>query len=333
MSLFDNTSSPPVVISFNSKDRISGTNSNFQSKPVDLGVNKYNAICLIQASIPRSFYNVPSGYNTFTLRELGVNTTITIPVGSYNRINIKTAIATALNTSSPNGWVYSVSYPTSSQADTFKFTFSVSGNTGQPSFIFTTNMARQMGFDDNSTNIFVANTLTSTNCINLSYITRAFIRSDIVLNANDGILEEILNYGSYPMLSLAYYQQYSFDLNSRDYNPSASNSWTFSLTDSYGELIELNGIPWSFSVVFYQRADTHQLHKEDLLIRNEERLFNVSQQQEILKQQLEENIGVIKEELKQDISTLKPIFPVLPFGSSSIIPNLLPVPEIKYPEK
>jgi hypothetical protein len=40
MSLYDSTNSPPVVISFNSKNRISGTNSNFMSVPVDIGVNK-----------------------------------------------------------------------------------------------------------------------------------------------------------------------------------------------------------------------------------------------------------------------------------------------------
>jgi hypothetical protein len=46
----------PVVISFNSKDRISGTNSNFVSTPIDIGINKFDSVCLVSASIPKSFY-------------------------------------------------------------------------------------------------------------------------------------------------------------------------------------------------------------------------------------------------------------------------------------
>ena len=40
MTTFDATFSYPQIVSFNSKDRISGTNSSFQSTPVDLGLNK-----------------------------------------------------------------------------------------------------------------------------------------------------------------------------------------------------------------------------------------------------------------------------------------------------
>jgi hypothetical protein len=50
---------------------------------------------------------------------------------------------------------------------------------------------RQLGFDDASVNDFVAIALASTNAINLSYILRAFIKSNICLNAQDGILEEL----------------------------------------------------------------------------------------------------------------------------------------------
>lgn len=280
MSLFDQSLSTPVVLSFNSKDRISGTNSSFISAPLDLGYNQYDSVALVQASIPRSFYNVPTSYRTFTLRELGVNYVVTMTAGSYNKINLATNLATRLTAASGNGWTYSVTYPSASQPDTFKYTFSVTGNTGQPSLIFTDSMFRQLGFEENTTYAFSANSLVSVNCINLAYISRAFIKSNVCINAQDDVLEEILNYGSYPMLSLAYFQQVSFDLNTRNYNPGNTNSWLFSLVDSFDQEIDLNGVPWSFSLVFYKRNDTHEIHKNDLLIKNEERLFKISQEQE-----------------------------------------------------
>lgn len=281
MSLFDQSLSTPVVLSFNSKDRISGSNSSFISAPLDLGYNQYDSVALVQASIPRSFYNVPSSYRTFTLQELSVNYVVTLTAGSYNKINLATNLASVLTAASGNGWTYSVTYPSASQPDTFKYTFSVTGNgVNQPSFIFTDSMFRQLGFEENTTYAFSANSLVSVNCINLAYISRAFIKSNVCINAQDDVLEEILNYGSYPMLSLAYFQQVSFDLNTRNYNPGNTNSWLFSLVDSFDQEIDLNGVPWSFSLVFYKRNDTHEVHKNDLLIKNEERLFKISQEQE-----------------------------------------------------
>lgn len=301
MSLFDQSLSTPVVLSFNSKDRISGTNSSFISAPLDLGYNQYDSVALVQASIPRSFYNVPSSYRTFTLRELGVNYIITMTAGSYNKINLATNLASKLTAASGNGWTYSVSYPSASQPDTFKYTFSVTGNTGQPSLIFTDSMFRQLGFEENTTYAFSANSLVSVNCINLAYISRAFIKSNVCINAQDDILEEILNYGSYPMLSLAYFQQVSFDLNTRNYNPGNTNSWLFSLVDSFDQEIDLNGVPWSFSLVFYKRNDTHEIHKNELLIKNEERLFKISQEQEKIQN---EAAGLTTGEIRQQSGTL-----------------------------
>lgn len=324
MSIYDNTYSPPQVVSFNSKDRVSGTNSSFQSVPVDLGQNRYDSVCLVQASIPKSFYNVPTNYNQFVLKELGLSTTITVPVGSYNKNNLMTTLSTLLTAGSValgHTWVYTVSYSATTGPDTFKYTYTVTGNTGQPSLIFTDESPfRQLGFEPSSTNIFVANTISSTNAINLSYILRMFIKSNISQNAQDGILEEILSVGSFPPLSIVFYQQYNFDMNTKTFNTDNKNSWLFSLVDSYGQEIDLNGIPWAFTLVFYQRNTTHEIHKADLLINNEQRLFNIQQQQnEIQKQLGAENNGI------------NPVYTVKPFGSSSVVDAFLP-PEIVYPK-
>jgi hypothetical protein len=330
MSIYDASSTTPIVVSFNSKDRIGGSNSNFQSKPIDLGINKFDSIAVVAASIPRSFYNVPSSYRTFTLRELSVNYTVTLTTGSYNRNNLALVLSTALTSASGNGWTYTVTYPnTALVGDTFKYTFTVSGNgVNQPSFIFTSSMFRQLGFEENTTYAFTSNTLVSANCINLAYISRAFIKSNICLNAQDGVLEEILNYGSFPMLSLCYYQQTSFDLNTRIYNDSNTNSWNFTLVDSFNQEIDLNNIPWSFSLVYYKRNDTHEVHKNELMITNEERIFRLGKEQEKIKQQLEmgelteppPTLAQISPAYTSASSTmLQPVFEQQPYGMSGTI--------------
>lgn len=338
MSLADNTFSAPYIVYISSNNRASGTNSNFQSAPIDLGINKYDACCVCQASIPRSFYNIPSGYNSFTIKE-GVNTaTITIPVGSYNRINLQNVLQTKLNETRTGGWTYVVSYPdTATQGDTFKYSVSVSGNSSQPQFIFTNSLFRQLGFEQNSTNTFSSNSLTSTNCINLAYATRAFIKSNICSGID--VLQEILGYGSFPMLSVAYFEQQDYDLNSRILNPNNLNSWTFVLVDAFDQIIDLNGVPWSLSIVLYERNNTHEILKTDLELRNEERLIQLQTKEEELKSIIKENEAPISEVFSgadislpiDTIDMLSPLFPVKPFNSSSSLESA-PTPLIEKPK-
>ena len=333
MSLYDSSSTAPQVVSFNSKDRISGSNSNFVSAPVDIGINKFNSVCLLCASIPKSYYNVPSGYNTFTLTEKGVNTTITIPVGSYNKINLASVLSTLLTNGSValgNNWTYVITNPSPTQADTFKFTFTVSGNgLFQPTITMTsTSPFRQLGFEPSSSYPFVANVLTSANAINLAYILRIFIKSNICNDSNDGVLDEILSVGSFAPQSVLFYQQFNIDVNTRIFNSNLPNSWNFVLVDSYGQEIDLNGIPWAFTVVFYERNNTHEIHKNELLITNEQRLFQIEMTQRKLIESIknknkdnEPNVGTTEgQTLGSTTGDLEPIYPV---KSNYVIPELV----------
>jgi hypothetical protein len=335
MSLYDSTITPPLIVNFNSKDRVSGTNSNFNSIPVDLGNNAFDTVCLVQASIPKSFYNMPTGYNTFTLTENdGVTTssvTVTIPPGNYNRINLQSVLATTLTNASPDGLTYTVSYPASTQADTFHYTFGVDApSLWTISFTFGARSPfRQLGFDVGTytfTDItLVLQELESINALNLSYILRAFIKTNLVADATDSIFEEILSFGSYPSSSVVHYIQYNFDMNSRKLSPSAKNSWNFVLQDAFGQEINLEGVPWAFSVVFFQRNKTHEIHKTELMITNEERLFKIEQEQKGLQEQLttpateSKQEGLITTLPPQPgfVSEMQPLYPVLPFGSST----------------
>jgi len=337
MTSFDASNSYPTVISFNSKDRVNGTNSSFLSQPVDLGVNKYDSVCLMTASIPKSYYNMPTNYNSFTLTEKGVSTPINITVGSYNKLNLAIVLSqllTAGSTTLGNNWTYVVSNPNvQSGPDTFKFTFTVSGNGGfQPTFTFGQNSPfRQLGFEQATSYTFVANTLVSVNAINLAYILRMFIVSDICDQATDGILAEILSVGSFPPQSVIFFQEFNIELNTRVFNSTNSNSWNFSVVDSFGQLVDFVGVPWAFTLVFYKRTDTHELHKQELMITNEQRLFQIEQAQRKLIDNVKKNSTTTteKEEDTKDTTSkettpptsstgteeqtedMKPIFPVL----------------------
>jgi hypothetical protein len=352
MSIANNSSTNPIVVNFSSTRRTNGENSNFYSNPIDIKINKFDSICLLQASVPKSSYNIDIPYNTFTLEENGILSLITIPPASYNNINILPVLTNALNTQSALGWTYNAYYNTPTwhcgDVDNFHFHFTVSNNLGiQPKFIFGLfNMEKPLGFDPNSTNTFIGDELTSQNCVNLSNITRCFIKSNIVVNTYLSILEEILSYGDFPPLSLCYYQQYSVDLNAREFNNSGINSWQFSLVDANDQLINLNGVPWSFSVVFFQRNNLHELQGLELKIQNELRLLDLSAKQEEIIKRVDEkgrliDMNITDNQLRQEttqaltpqeVSTLDPvsqainanlpIFPTMAFGSSSIVKDI-----------
>lgn len=364
MSISNNSSVAPIVVNFSSQSRESGSNENFFSTPITFKINQFDSVCLLQASVPKSTYNISPPYNTFTLTEDGVSTTVTIPPASYSAQNLIPALTLALNTASPNGWTYAVYYNNStwkcSDPDIFKYLFTVSGNGGiQPIFSFGVfAMEKPLGFDKNSSNQFVGDELQSQNCVNLSNITRCFIKSNIVINAYLSILEEVLNYGDWGPLQQCYYQQYSIDLNSREFNNSGVNSWQFILVDANDAIINLNGVPWSFSLVFYQRNNLHELQGLEMRIQNELRILDLQSQQEQLVKQVDSKGKLIDLELNKEkipveelpVSTPSevpvldpineaikgrlPIFPVRPFGSSSIVRDvtldseMFPSPEL-----
>jgi hypothetical protein len=332
MSLYNASNTSPTVVPFNSKNRVSGNASSFVSTPVDLNLNSYDSVVLLAASIPKSWYNVPSNYNTFTLTEKGVSTTITIPPGSYTKINLSLKLAALLTAGSVtlgNNWTYTCTYPAPTEPDDFKYTFTVSGNgLFQPSFTFTTvSPERQLGFEQSTTYNFVANTLQSVNAINLAYVLRIFLKSNICDTANDGILAEFQNIGSYPSQSVVYYQETEIDVNTKVFNKSNTNSWTFTIVDSFDRIVDLNGIPFSFTLCFFQRSDTHELHRTDLMIQNEQRLFRIEQEQKKIEEEVnkttkEEPQSETKTtgELGKEEENLKPIYPI---EANYILPELI----------
>ena len=71
------------VFYVNSTNRVSGSSdTNFSVALNILPNNSFNRICLMQLSVPKSFYNFYTGNNTLVLRELGLSYTVTFTPGS-----------------------------------------------------------------------------------------------------------------------------------------------------------------------------------------------------------------------------------------------------------
>lgn len=233
------------IYHIDSRQRVSGTNSNFSYKLENMPPNA-NRCCVLQASIPKSYYLIAEGKNTFTLEEDSTQVVISLDVGDYSRRGIQTHLTTLLNNNSPNGYTYSIDYSTGTEtAQTGKFTFNVSDNGGiQPKFIFGDYIAEELGFEFNNEYDFSGNTLTSLDVVKLIREDTLYIHSDIATNINDNILQEIFAVQNDAFSSIVF-QQFNHDLNAREITHKDKNVYNFYLTNESGsDEIDLNGINW-----------------------------------------------------------------------------------------
>lgn len=270
MALYNQYTQPQTYY-IDSFDRVSGISSNFLCDPISL-YEKYTHCAVKQVSIPKVFPNIPTSYNTFTLKEGAVSRTITLEVGYYNKNTMIAELPALLNAASVlngNNWVYTMSYRTALQVQNFKFTFSVTGNGGsQPSFIFTDSQVwLQLGFNV-GTSVFVGSTLTSDNIINFNPTSKLYIVSDLVSSSNESILQEVLNVDTVGFGSCIFYQnQGNLDLESKEIVGNQKNSFNIQLINENGQDVDLQGQNWSMSLIFYNRNDTNELMREELKIK------------------------------------------------------------------
>jgi hypothetical protein len=244
------------IIRVNSALKSSGeTHSNFTATLQITPNNYYTHVSLMRASIPRTFYSVNSPYNVFTLVE-GSNTfTVSIREAQYTRKSLIAVVITALNTA--GNFTYTGSYDSSSTiGDTGLYTFTVSGNSGvQPAFIFADDsLTYQLGFENGTYN-FVANSLTSVDVINLSYVDNVlYIISDMASGAKDSILGSIISSSSSTM-SYINYVNTQVDESALRYNGAVnSNTFSFKLVDENFKIVDTRGSNIWFQIILYRRV-------------------------------------------------------------------------------
>ena len=277
MSIISDTDSRLVLV--NSLNRlpssISETDFLFN---VMLPYNDYDRVCVTQIGYPRNYYDVDQYTNTFTLTELGTSVTVTLPIGWYNVNTMLTEVVAQLNTASPHTWTYACTYPTYGSVSTNKFTFTVTGNSGnQPTFSFNSDDCyNQLGFYVNSVNVFSGSTLTSTTTINISYINKLFLQSTICSEDQNNLLLPLLAPGTVPNGAFLYYQETQVEANSRKFTNTKDNIFHFQVFDEYGNIILNNGMNFAFTLLFYKKENINSLMRKHLEAENLEKLMTIS---------------------------------------------------------
>ncbi len=249
-------------IYINSANRNSGTPSAF-SIEIQVPINeKYDSCAITQVSIPISYYLIIAGSNTFGLVENGVETTISIVPGNYNINSFCIIISALLNSSSPNGWTYTMTYPNSfTQNNTGKITYTVSGNgASQPELHFNDQpdhfnyVNQQFGFEYGSMNVFVGNTLVSTIVVDFTNETTLFIHSDLVDGGDNDIIQEVYHGDSIPLSILDFIIPDVDGFSKRLKIPSTQIA-NFYITDQNNKTIDLNGVDCVFTLLLYKKND------------------------------------------------------------------------------
>lgn len=249
------------TIYINSKDRLSGTSSDFVARiEVDRSI-AFDKISLINATIPRSFYNVTSRNNVFLVEENGQQRSITLPPANYSRKTIRNVVQSLLNTDSEPGYSYTVSIDSSSVGDTGKFTFTVTTSNPQPSFIFSSSSpVAELGFPI-GTHAFVTGKLVAVNVANLLEKSRVIIRSNICQNQNNNVLQNMLATSGSSFDFINYSNNTPVE-NYRDFVMDASNIYTFTLYDENLDVLDLNGLNFSFTIMLWRESKILDMLKD-----------------------------------------------------------------------
>ncbi len=259
-----------IVDSGSSKAK--GTTGNFQYELNIPRGHDFDRVCVLQAIIPKSYYLIRVPYNSFTLLEDGVYTDIAITPGNYNVKSWITIISSLLTSSSSQGWIYNMSFPNPiTQVDTGLITYSVSGNSSQPSFIFplTSLVHEQFGFNLGSENIFSGDTLISKNVVKFQVEDVIFIHSDISSNNDmsekNDVLQEIYASSTPNFSNIIYQNSGAIEAYSKKLTTSDSNSYKFVFTDEKENEMDFNGQNSVFTLLVYKKDNINQLIAKNLL--------------------------------------------------------------------
>ena len=236
-----------------------GSHSDF-SYILDVEIdNQFDSVVLLDASIPKSAYIVSSSNNEFTLDEGGVPRTITLPVGNYNRASFKAVLLGLLNAGAYN---YTISYDNASRSeDNGKYVFTIVETGVDPIFEFGADGPYyQMGFEPNSSNSFVSETLTSVNVSNFRFQSVYFLQSDICQNNNNNILQNIISTQSNDFNYINWVNTIP-ETYAKDFIRDKANLYNFRLVDEDKKPIDLNGVNITFTLCLFKKNKIDQLIK------------------------------------------------------------------------
>jgi len=224
----------------NSRNRLSGNDSNFK---IEIKIDDvFDKVAITTLSIPKSWYLIKPS-DSFILHE-GLNQfTITLPEGNPTRRALCSMLEIALNAA--GAFTYSVTYSNIvTSSDNGKITFSVSDNDSQPSLEIGNSLFEVLGFNKNSINTFITNTLISTNVIKLTSEDTILIKSDLI--EDTGLMYSITSFTE-PFFSVI---AQTLPVVYRPCRTRNSNIYHFWITNEDDEPLDTNGLNITLTLLF-----------------------------------------------------------------------------------
>lgn len=233
-----------------------GSPGDFKYK-LNIPQSRYTHCVLLSATIPKSYYSITAA-DTFILEETSGTATISITAGNYSRTSLATTVKNALNLASPGGYTYDITFPKiGTTVDNGHYTFTVTGNSSdQPYFRFTVTSSEiyeKLGFDNSTSYQFSSDSLESVNVIKIQAEDTLFLRSDLVQNRNDSILQEIFTADTASYGSIVWYNPFTTE-STKTIGINSSNEYRFYLTNESGRIIDLNGINVQYTIKLFDYA-------------------------------------------------------------------------------
>lgn len=250
------------VNSANRESPSTSTHSNFSFK-FDLPENKFDQVVVLDIAVPKSYYLIQDGRNTFQLSEGTSTATITVTAGNYSSTSFAKHVVSLLNTASPNHYTYTMTLNNQG-----KFDYEVKAPQSQPSITVTTNVYEQLGFEPNTENKFVNNLLVSVNCVDFQRESTLFLRSNMIATGTgDNVLQQVFTESTSDFGNITYKCEDVIAL-AKPLIPNSSNVYNFYLTNENDEKIDTNGRNLVFTLMFFKKSfvneNMNQLVKQTL---------------------------------------------------------------------
>lgn len=247
------------ILYIDSQDRPTGQSSSNFSLYIPKGFievsnqNQKIRITLLDALIPRNFWAITSTNRNFLLNINGTLYNINLPLGFWNVNQLATQLKVLLESANAS-YTWTITY--NQNVNYYVFSFTTSGSTNV-SFIFSANdCADFLGFSNSTTNVFVANQLTSSKGINLQGENCIYLRTNI---SNEIPNIEYTQQGNFSVsnilaripISVAPFQNIIYQDYSNTYSVIVEQNYidniTINITDRFSNIIDLQ-TEWSFSL-------------------------------------------------------------------------------------
>lgn len=216
-------------------------------------------------SLPNSFYQINSNYNTMIFRERNsgdittIELTITIPQGNYTINELTAEMTTLMNAISSQGNTYSVSYDEKTGKINISYAGGASVNVDILSYVGGSTINPIIGAgeyegEDEFQDILATGT-DMPNHYNLGLIDSVTVSTNIT-STNHLDFSSLLTIGVSVPITQARGDRENY-LNNDGYpiriKVSSIDHVEMKLYDPYGKIIDLNGLPISGKMVFYER--------------------------------------------------------------------------------